>query len=129
MTVIAAQSPQLPLYQQLDQIAIYRAPIDSLEWITYSWRAANLLDKLQQQEPFDIVHFLDVHFAYHYRGAFVASLWQSFRQRLTAWQGRPYHTGTLDCWWRVVYYQAARYRMEQPSLLRARRLLASCAST
>lgn len=129
VTVIAAQRPQLPAYQQLDQIDIYRTPIDHLDWITYSWRAAKLLDKLQQQQPFDVVHFLDVHFAYHYRGPFVASLWQSFRQRLTAWRGRPYNTGRIDCWRRVAYYQAARYWMEQPSLLRARRLLASCAWT
>lgn len=129
VSVMAAQRPQLPAYQQIDQIDIYRAPIDRLDWITYSWRAANRLDELQQRAPFDVVHFLDVHFAYHYQGDFVASLWQSFRQRLTAWQGRPYHTGLLDCWRRVAYYQTARYWMEQPSLVRARRLLASCAST
>lgn len=129
VSVIAARRPTLPAYQQIDQIDIYRTPIDRLDWITYSWWAANLLGALQQQKPFDIVHFLDVHFAYHYQGCFVASLWQSFRQRLTAWQGRPYHTGALDCWRRMVYYQSARYWMEQPSLLRAQRLLASCAST
>lgn len=129
VSVIAAHRPQLPAYQQIDQVDIYRAPIDQLDWITYSWRATNLLHKLQQRQPFDLVHFLDVHFAYHYRGRFVASLWQSFRQRLTAWQGRPYNTGTIDCWRRMAYYQIARYAMEQPSVLRARRLLASCAST
>lgn len=129
VTVIAAQRPQLPAYQQLDQIDLYRAPIDRLDWLTYSWRAANLLECLQQQTPFDVVHFLDVHFAYHYRGVFVASLWQSFHQRLTAWQGGPYNTGLLDRWRRVAYYQLARYWMEQPSVDRARRLLASCTST
>lgn len=129
VTVIAAHRPGLPSCQQIDNVTIHRAPIDRLDWISYSWRAATLLTALQQKTPFEIVHFLDVHFAYHYQGPFVASLWQSFRQRLTAAQGWPYHTGPIDFWRRYCYYQIARYGMEQPSLARARRLLASCRST
>lgn len=129
VTVIAARRPGLPACQQIDQVTIQRAAIDRFDWITYSWRAATLVTELQQQKPFDMVHFLDVHFAYHYRAPFVASLWQSFRQRATAAQGWPYHTGTVDRWRRLCYYQIARRWMEQPSLSRACRLLASCRST
>jgi glycosyltransferase involved in cell wall biosynthesis len=75
------------------------------------------------------VHFLDLHFAYAYRAPFVASLWQSFRQRLTARDGGPYHTGRRDWVRRQAYYRLARRFMERPSLGRARRLIASCEST
>jgi glycosyltransferase involved in cell wall biosynthesis len=129
VTVIAAHRPGLPAQQQIDQVTIHRAAIDRFDWITYSWRAATLVDELQEQTPFDIVHFLDVHFAYHYPAPFVASLWQSFRQRSTAAQGWPYHTGMVDLWRRLCYYQIARRCMEEPSLVRAQRLLASCQST
>jgi len=129
VTVVAAQRADLLPYQQIDRVAVHRAAIDRFDWITYSWRAATLVNKLQQQSPFDIVHFLDVHFAYHYHASFVASLWQSFHQRMTAAQGWPYHTGIVDLWRRLCYYQIARRYMEQPSLARAQRLLASCRST
>jgi len=129
VSVIAAQRPGLLAQHQVDNVVVYRVAIDALDWITYSWRAATLLEQLQQQKSFDIIHFLDVHFAYHYRGAFIASVWQSFRQRLTAWQGFPYNTGLVDLARRAIYYRIAQVSMERPSLVRALRLLASCTST
>ena len=80
ISVIAAKRPGLPVQHQVDKVEVYRAGIDGLDWITYGWRAANLLEQLQQKKSFDVVHFLDLHFAYHYRGPFIASVWQSFRQ-------------------------------------------------
>jgi glycosyltransferase involved in cell wall biosynthesis len=108
---------------------VHRLNIAPLDWISYGWRAARFLRCLEMDDPFDVVHFLDVHFAYAYRGSFVASLWQSFRQRLTARQGGPYHTGPVDWMRRQVYYRIARRWMEQPSLARATHLVASCQST
>ncbi len=76
-----------------------------------------------------MVHFADVHFAYAYRGPFVASLWQSFRQRLHADGGRPYASSRLNYAARLTYYNIARLWMERASLARALRLIAACDST
>ncbi len=129
VTVLAARRPGLPDHHQVDGVAVYRAPIDRMDWISYAIRVTPLLRELERQEPFDVVHFLDVHFAYAYRGPYVASLWQSFRQRLTARRGRPYHTGGIDYFRRQAYYRLARLAMEVPGLLRAGRLIASCRAT
>ena len=128
-TVIAARRPGLPPKQCIDGVDVYRTPISSLDWISYSWHAARLLHKLDAQERFDVIHFLDVHFAYAFRGSFVASLWQSFHQRLTANFGKPYHYGFFDRLRREIYYRAAMRWMEIPSLNTAKRLIASCHST
>ncbi len=129
LTVLAAQRPGLPSQQQIDEVEVRRVPVDRSDWIGYSWRAAQLLHRLRSENAFQVVHFLDVHFAYAYRGRFVASLWQSFRQRLTARTGGPYHTGMVDWIRRQVYYRLARRFMEYPSLSRAGHLIASCRST
>ena len=129
VTVLAARRPGLPRRHQVDEVEVYRAPIDGLDWISYAFRAARPLRNLERLDPFDVVHFLDVHFAYAYRGLYVASLWQSFRQRLTAHHGGPYHTGREDYLRRQAYYRLARQAMEIPSLARAARLIASCRAT
>lgn len=129
VTVLAARRAGLPPHHQVEGVEIYRAPINRLDWITYGWHAAELLQHLQQQFSFDIIHFLDIHFAYAYHGPFIGSLWQSFRQRLTAQGGQPYHTGGRDWLRRQMYYRVARQYMERPSLGRAARLIASCRST
>ncbi len=129
VTVLAARRPGLPARHQVDGVEVWRLPIGASDWIGHAFRAARFLRQLERRERFDVVHFLDVHFAYAYRGPYVASLWQSFRQRLTARQGRPYHTGSLDCLRRQAYYRLARKLMEAPSLARADSLIASCRAT
>jgi glycosyltransferase involved in cell wall biosynthesis len=129
VTVLAARRPGLPPHHWVEGVELYRSPIHQLDWIDYSWQAARLLRRLEQTAFFNVVHFLDIHFAYAYRGLFVASLWQSFRQRLTARGGQPYHTGAIDWLRRQAYYRVARRCMERPSLARAGRLIASCRST
>jgi glycosyltransferase involved in cell wall biosynthesis len=129
VTVLAARRPGLPTIQRLDGVELCRVPIDSSHWIGYSWRAAGWLRRMEQKSPFEIVHFLDIHFAYAYHGFFVASLMQSFRQRLTARHGWPCHTGGIDMARRQAYYRIARRFMERPSLARAAGLIANCRST
>ena len=129
VTVLAARRSGLPAYHKIQNIDVYRIPIWQLDWITYSWAVAKFLHRLQNIHSFHIVHFLDVHFAYAYRGPFVASIWQSFRQRLTARQGKPYHTGPIDFLRREFYYRVARQYMERPSLARTSHLIASSRST
>jgi len=127
--VVAAQRPGLPVQHDVDGVAVHRVAIHGLDWITYCWYAARYVTQLQTRQPFDVIHFLDVHFAYAYHGQFVASLWQSFRQRLTAHLGQPYHYGLPDLLRRQIYYRVAARWMERPSLARAERLIASCCST
>lgn len=129
VTVLAAQRDGLPRHHWVDEIEVRRLPIDRLDWFTYSLRVAHELEQLSHTKAFDLVHFLDVHFAYAFQDAFVASLWQSFHQRLTARHGGPYHTGRLDWFRRQVYYRFAERCLERPSLARAERLIAGCHST
>lgn len=129
VTVLAARRPGLPPHHRLDGVEIHRVPIDRSDWIAYSWRAAGLLGRMERRHPFDVVHFVNHHFAYAYRGRFVASLWESFRQRMTARGGGPYHTGRVDWLRRQIYYRLARRFMEHPSLARASRFVVCCQST
>lgn len=129
VTVFAAQKPSLPTQHWVNGVEVLRVPLGSLDWFTYGGNVARALRELEQRRAFDIVHFLDVHFAYSYHSPFVASIWQSFHQRLTAHQGGPYCTGSVDWLRRQLYYRFAEICLERPSLSRAARLIASCQST
>lgn len=130
VTVIAAERPSR---QRLSDaivppgVQVLRMPIGALEWVGLGWQAARYLHR--HGDRFDVIHFVDVHFAYAWHGSFVASAFQSFRQRLTADHGRPYHSGRLDYFMRRVYYTIARYLAENPSLHRARHLFMSSYAT
>ncbi len=119
VTVIAALRPGVGPVERLGSVEVRRVPIGWSDWIGYSWRAARLVKRLDQANPFDVVHFVDLHFAWAYRGPFVASLLQSFRQRGTADHGRPYASSWRNRLFRIGYYSLARYLMEQPALRRA----------
>ncbi len=129
VTVLAAQHTGLPGHHWVDGIEVYRVPSGGLNWISYSLGASRLLKHLQQNKPWDVIHFLDVHFAYAYQDRFIGSVWQSFHQRLTANAGQPYNSGTLDRIRRQFYYRMAKMGMEQPAVNRSGRLVASCQST
>jgi MMP alpha-(1->4)-mannosyltransferase len=129
LTIVAAQRPGTAPLAEAHGVAVRRMPIGPSNWIGYSARAARVVAHLDRVRPFDVVHFADVHFAYAYRGPFVASLWQSFRQRLRADGGRPYASGRLNYAVRLTYYNIARLWMERASLARAGRLIAACGST
>ena len=127
--VVASRRPGLPVQQKIDRVELYRVPMGPMDWISYSRYAVRLVQQLEAHQSFDVIHFLDIHFAYAYRKPFVASLWQSFRQRLTANFGRPYCYGIFDRLRREIYYRVSIQWMEKPSLARAGRLIASCRST
>jgi len=92
-----------------------------MDWIGFGWQAAHYLRAWESD--FDVIHFVDVHFAYAYRGRFVASAFQSFRQRLTSHGGRPYHTNRRNFLFRLLYYNAARWFMEKPAVRRAQHII------
>jgi glycosyltransferase involved in cell wall biosynthesis len=125
VTVIAAQRRGLAAYERIGDIEVYRTPIGRSDWIGYACRAGPLVTQLRRTRHFDVVHFLDVHFAYRYRGPFVASLFQSFRQRATSDGGLPYHSNRRSLVFRLMYYHAARWLAERPAVYRADHLLAA----
>lgn len=130
VTVISADRPQLRELCDASiprGVRVLRMSVGPLEWVNIGWKAARYLRRYA--DNFDIIHFVDVHFAYAWHGPFVASAFQSFRQRLTAHHGKPYHSSHLDYLFRWIYYTLARYWAEQPSLQRARHLFMSSQAT
>jgi glycosyltransferase involved in cell wall biosynthesis len=102
-------------------VQVQRVSTNSADWIGLGRNAARYLHGRRDQ--FDVVHFMDVHFAYAYRGAYLASAFQSFHQRLTSDHGQPYHTNWQNHLFRLAYYTAAKYLMEEPGLRRAGHLI------
>jgi glycosyltransferase involved in cell wall biosynthesis len=84
---------------------------------------------LEGHRHFDVVHFLDVHFAFAYTGPFIATMFQSFRQRLVSGGRFPYYSTPANLVTRLVYYNLARRWMEPISLRRATHLIASSHAT
>lgn len=130
VTVVASRRPDAERIEDLqppDGVSVIRVPAHHLDWVGFGWQAAKYLRL--QGDDFDVIHFADVHFAYAHRGAFVASAFQSFRQRLTSDHGQPYHTNWRNYLFRLVYYNAARRLMEQPAVQRARHIIMPSAAT
>ena len=123
VTVIAAARGPLTETHIHPALEIHRLPLGRSNWIGYAYRAARALRKLNSVHPFDVVHFWDVHFAYAYRSRFVASLHQSFRQRLRSLDLRGMEA------YRFIYYYLARILAEEPSIRRATGLLAVSSTT
>jgi glycosyltransferase involved in cell wall biosynthesis len=129
VTVIAALRQRLAEQEMIDGIRVYRVPLGRGDWLSYAWHAGPLAFALNQEEAFDIVHFLDAHFAYHYTGPFIASVFQSFRQRATSDGGLPYHSNWTSLGAHLLYYHAARWLAEAPAVHRASHLIASSRAT
>lgn len=129
VTMVTRGVPGLPSWERIGGVEVHRTPVSRGDWVTYAWQAAALLARLEARRPFDIVHFLDVHFAWRYQGPFIASLLQSFHQRLTSDGGRPYHRGWADLVFRSLYYRAARRLAEGPAARRARHLVSVSQAT
>jgi glycosyltransferase involved in cell wall biosynthesis len=126
VTVVASQRPGAPAYQLVDGIDVLRVPIGVTDWIAFSWRAARKVEELQRKTPFDVVHFLDLHFAYAYRGEFLATLVQPFRQRLQAKGSVPYSHSALNLAFRYTYYTLASLTLERWAAARVKAMLATC---
>lgn len=129
VTVVTARREGLSPHECVEGIPVYRVPTAGADWIGFAHHAGREIARLERAHPFDVVHFLDVHFSYGYRGRFVASIFQSFRQRATSDGGLPYHANLKGLVGRLVYYHAARWLAEGPALRRAEWLLASSQAT
>lgn len=129
VTMVAAWRPgTLPRTVRAGMV-VERVAIGRSDWIGYGWHAARHVALQHARQPFDLVHFLDVHFAWAYRGPFVASLLQSFHQRLTADNGQPYASSVANRAFRRVYYTTAMHLLERPTLYRARALVSLSEAT
>ncbi|MEM4202702.1 MAG: glycosyltransferase family 4 protein [Candidatus Methanomethylicaceae archaeon] len=130
VTVVTSRRPDHARVEEVRlpaQVEVIRVPIGRADWIGFGWQAARYLRS--HQANFDIIHFADVHFAYNYRGPFVATLLQSFRQRLLARHSRHYYADGWDYLFRLVYYSGARWIMERPAVQRASHLVAVSTTT
>jgi glycosyltransferase involved in cell wall biosynthesis len=124
VTVVASKRPErerIEDVQQSEDIAVVRVPIGQFDWIGFGWQANRYLRS--HGEAFDVIHFVDVHFGYAYRGRFIASAFQSFRQRLTSHHGRPYHTNRRNYLFRLIYYNGAWRLMELPAVRHAQHII------
>ena len=129
VTVIAAdrrEGIQVDVIPMPENIQVVRVPVGAFDWIGLGWQAARYL---QSSDNFEIIHFADIHFAYAHYGQFIASAHQSFRQRLTSHQGRPYHSTWRDYLFRLIYYNGARWIIEQPTVRRATFIVMISAAT
>ena len=130
VTVVAASRPESERAEDSEDpvnMRIVRVSPGPADWIGLGWQAARYLRAHRQE--FDAIHFANVHFAYAYRGPFVASAFQSFRQQLTSHHGRPYHTNRRNYLFRLFYYSGAKWAMERPAVGRASHLIMSSRST
>ena len=125
ITVVASQRADAPSLQKVDGIRVLRVPIGVTDWIGFSFRAARQVEKLHREQPFDVVHFLDLHFAYAYRGNHVATLVQPFRQRLHAKGSLPYYHSWSNLVFRYVYYSLASFTLEKWAANRVSIMLAT----
>jgi glycosyltransferase involved in cell wall biosynthesis len=125
VTMVASRRDGAPEQETGNGIHVRRVDIGPTDWIGFSVRAARLVEKLRVQTPFEVVHFLDLHFAYAYRGPFVATLVQPFGQRLRAKGGLPYSRSLPNLVFRYVYYTLAGRTLERWAARRARVILAT----
>jgi glycosyltransferase involved in cell wall biosynthesis len=130
VTVVASQRPE---GRQTGSVAlpagvdVVRLAVGPTDWVGLGWQVARCLRS--RSDDFDVVHFANVHFAYAYRGPFIASAFQSFRQQLTSHHGGPYYTNWRNHLWRRVYYQAALWALERPTVRRAKHIIMSSLAT
>lgn len=130
VTVIAASRPKSRYTENLiipQDVEVRRVSVGPFDWLGLGWQAARYLYSYHGR--FDIIHFTDIHFAYAYFRPFIASAFQSFRQRLVSYFGRPYHTGWQNFLFRIIYYNLAKRLMEQPSVKRATHIVMSSVAT
>ncbi len=127
--VITRGDEDSPPVTEQNGAVVQRLAGGRLDWITFARRAAPAVTALARERAFDLVHFADVHLAYAYEGPFVATLHQSFRQRLHAHGRLPAYSSGLNLLTRLVYYNTARRLAEGPCVRHAQHLIAVSRTT
>lgn len=124
VTVIASKRGRITETHVHPALNVYRLPLGRSDWIGYTSRAARFITKLGH---FDVVHFWDIHFGWAYRGRYVASLHQSFRQRINSLGQNADRAASRVP--RYLYYSLARSIAEIPATQKSQGLLAVSSTT
>jgi len=113
VTVVAARRQGAPPEEVIDGVRVVRVPIGRTDWVGFGFQSARKLRGLTRTECFDVVHFLDVRFAWAFRGNCVASLFESFWQRLHAKGNMPYYHSLLNLAWRYTYFMLINWTLQR----------------
>jgi MMP alpha-(1->4)-mannosyltransferase len=131
VTVVTALRAGTAEAEVIDNIRVLRIPVnrnDSSLWLSFSFRVTKFLKSLNAAENFDVIHFLDCHLAHSYKHPYVATLFQSFRQRISSNAGLPYYSSIFNLLLRYPYYSYAK-RLESRAVKQATTLMASSHAT
>lgn len=131
VTVITSSKENRLQKEKIKNLKIIRIPngkLFSLNWIGFGFRVAKFLQKLDKKENFDIIHFLDAHVAFAFRGKFIVTAHQSFWQRLTANGGIPYFSSYKNLFFRLFYYYFST-NLERLAVKKAQKIICDSNST
>lgn len=131
VTVVTGTKSDTVRTERMEDVGIIRIPAlkhDPSRWLYFSYLAGHYIKNLDRQKRFDLVHFLDGHPGYAYRGASVCTLHQSFNQRLKADGGRPYHSSMFNLLKRYPYYRLSRW-LEKRAVRNATNLISVSLAT
>ncbi len=116
VTFVSARREQAPATETIDGVEVHRVSVGATDWLGFGAQAARLLRHLQKKRQFDVVHFLDVRFAWAYRGECIASVFETFQQRLHAKGGLPYAHSWANLAYRYAYFSFVRVTLESWAL-------------
>jgi glycosyltransferase involved in cell wall biosynthesis len=125
VTVVAARRQGAPAEQTIDGVRVVRVPIGRTDWVGFGLQSARKLRRLMRSERFDVVHFLDVRFAWAFHGDCLASLFESFWQRLHAKGNMPYYHSLLNLAWRYTYFVLINWTLQRWAVSHPRMLIAA----
>jgi len=129
VTMIASRRQGAPGQELIDGVRVLRVPIGPTDWLGFGLQAARILARLQQHDSFDVIHFLDVRFAWAFRGHCLATVFESFHQRMHAKGDRPYAHNRANYVWRSLYFRIVDRTLQRWTLTRPQMLIASSKST
>lgn len=125
VTVVAALRQGASSEEVIDGVRVVRVPIGRTDWVGFGLQSARKLGHLTRTEHFDVVHFLDVRFAWAFRGDCLASLFESFWQRLHAKGNMPYYHSLLNLAWRYMYFVLINWTLQRWAVAHPRMLIAA----
>ena len=129
VVVITSMRPELNSRETIGALEIRRVHTGRFDWLGLGIAAARAVSRLESTVRIDRCHVLDVHFGYALTRPFVASAFQSFRQRATADQGIPYHTTRADLLFRRIYYSMAERVLEARAVRNSAHIIMGSQST
>jgi glycosyltransferase involved in cell wall biosynthesis len=125
VTVVAARRPGSQADETIEGVRVVRVPIGRADWVGFGWQSARRLTRLTRTERFDVIHFLDVRFAWAFHGDCIASLFESFWQRLHARGNMPYYHSLPNLAWRYTYFVLVNWTLQRWAVAHPQMLIAA----